>query len=240
MKLRSFGTRRVRQILSITTRVGEVILSKGGGGSCLGKGSVIAMFSRTSAEAHDSFRLTNGCLKTSIVGVAGDNDSVAGNRDLHSALLAISTVKASIIVVHGSSRKTTLFTSGTGDPGMGAPLVFGTNSKTRRRPDRALLRLFALHRTKGGVGRVGCTVVKSVLRSHITEDSVCKFAGLNTRIRLAKPHALIPGGLRTVKIVISSGLRSTLGSTSTVGVLHVRLRETTNNFFPAAHRCTHL
>ncbi len=222
VSVHSFDERRVLRILRATER-----FRRGGIRGFLRNGIVTDLFFRPSAEAELDFRATVGHLKTGIVNFSStDGADRDGKRALGSAVGVISGC-ISVVMVHRPLRNDSHCTSRiTSIP------IIGTNSKTGRRPSRALLSLCSVFRARKALRKLAVGVMNSLGCNHAARSLLRTVSRFGPGFVFATPRRLgVPGRCGSflsdekVRCVRAASLGRRLGSYSVLCVAHIRRRE---------------
>lgn len=210
----------------------------GPGHGMLRNGITTALFFRPSAHAHLDFRATIGQLNNHIVNFSSTSaaDS-SGNRALGSAVLVMDGC-ISLVVVHRRLRNTTHCTSR-----IASIPVVGTNSKTGRRPSRAVLSLCSVRGARNGLASLGVAVMNSLGCKHAMRSLVMNVSRFGPAFGFVTPGRLhVPsrrGGFYSGRNVgcgrCARFARSVVGRASVLCVAHMRHRH-----FASLRRCRHM
>ncbi len=184
---------------------------------------VLNLFYEASTRTRSSFELAAKRLSADVVNFAASGSSVEKGESLKDTVLTLSAHKPDAIVLRtpwaGAAELVSRWCS--------AAIVNAGDGK-HEHPTQALLDVYTLHRSLGGIDGASIWIVGDVAHSRVARSNIIAFQRMGARVTLAGPPTLIPRGIEELGCEVRFTLDE-LGSADVVYALrmqHERMQET--------------
>jgi len=188
---------------------------------------VLNLFYEASTRTRSSFELAAKRLSADVVNFAASGSSVEKGESLKDTVLTLSAHKPDAIVLRtpwaGAAELVSRWCS--------AAIVNAGDGK-HEHPTQALLDVYTLRRSLGGIDGASIWIVGDVAHSRVARSNIIAFQRMGARVTLAGPPTLIPRGIEELGCEVRYTLDE-LGSADVVYALRMQRERMNETWVPS-------
>ncbi len=207
--------------------------------------TVVNLFFEDSTRTRSSFEIAGKWLSADVINVSAKGSSVSKGESLRDTVLTVAAMGVDAMVIrHHASGAPWQVTQFFAELGIGTQ-VLNAGDGTHEHPTQALLDSFTLRRhfrrtepeLADFTGRT-VAIVGDVTHSRVARSNVLLLQTLGARIVLVAPPTLLPSGVDTWGVEVSSDLDAVLPVVDAVMMLRVQRERMSGGYFPTPREYT--
>ena len=200
--------------------------------------TVVNLFFEDSTRTRSSFELAGKWLSADVINVSAKGSSVSKGESLRDTVLTIAAMGVDALVIRHSASGAPLLASQWIDAH-----VINAGDGTHEHPTQALLDAFAIRRHLRGLGidsLAGRTVaiVGDLTHSRVARSNVLLLQTLGAKVVLVAPPTLLPSGVDTWPVEVSTDLDAVVDQVDVMMMLRVQRERMSGGYFPTAREYT--
>ena len=207
--------------------------------------TVVNLFFEDSTRTRSSFELAGKWLSADVINISAKGSSVSKGESLRDTVLTVAAMGVDALVIrHHASGAPWQATQWFAELGIDAR-VLNAGDGTHEHPTQALLDAFAMRRhfrslTSGADGFAGRTVaiVGDITHSRVARSNVILLKTLGAQVVLVAPPTLLPSGVGSWPVRVSSDLDQVLPEADVVMMLRVQRERMAGAYFPTPREYT--
>ncbi|EGD56068.1 aspartate carbamoyltransferase catalytic subunit [Gordonia neofelifaecis] len=203
--------------------------------------TVMTVFYENSTRTRVSFEVAGKWMSADVINVSASSSSVNKGESLRDTAKTLRAAGADALIVrHPASgaaaqiaRWTNDGTDITGLPTTG-PSVINAGDGTHEHPTQALLDAYTLRQRLGSLNGRRIGIVGDILHSRVARSNALLLATLGAEVVLIAPPTLLPTGVETWPVRVSTSLDAELPALDAVMMLRVQAERMNGGFFPSS------
>ena len=207
--------------------------------------TVVNLFFEDSTRTRSSFELAGKWLSADVINISAKGSSVSKGESLRDTVLTVAAMGVDALVIrHHASGAPWQATQWFAELGIDAR-VLNAGDGTHEHPTQALLDAFAMRRhfrslTGGADGFAGRTVaiVGDITHSRVARSNVILLKTLGAQVVVVAPPTLLPSGVGSWPVRVSSDLDQVLPEADVVMMLRVQRERMSGGYFPTPREYT--
>ncbi len=204
--------------------------------------TVVNLFFEDSTRTRSSFELAGKWLSADVINISAKGSSVSKGESLRDTLLTVAAMGVDALVIrHMASGAPVQAARWFALQGMNVS-VLNAGDGTHEHPTQALLDAYTLRRHFRAAGRefAGRTiaVVGDVTHSRVARSNVALLRTLGVEVVLVAPPTLLPAGVGTWPVRVSTDLDAVLPQVDAVMMLRVQRERMAGGYFPTPREYT--
>jgi aspartate carbamoyltransferase catalytic subunit len=207
--------------------------------------TVVNLFFEDSTRTRSSFELAGKWLSADVINISAKGSSVSKGESLRDTVLTVASMGVDALVIrHHASGAPWQASQWFAELGIDARVV-NAGDGTHEHPTQALLDAFAMRRhfrslAGEGIGFVGRTVaiVGDITHSRVARSNVILLTTLGAQVVVVAPPTLLPSGVDSWPVRVSSELDQVLPEVDVVMMLRVQRERMAGAYFPTPREYT--
>lgn len=197
--------------------------------------TVMTVFYENSTRTRVSFEVAGKWMSADVINVSAASSSVNKGESLRDTAKTLYAAGADALIVrHPASGSAAQIAAWTGDGEGGGPSVINAGDGTHEHPTQALLDAYSLRQKFGDLDGRKIAVVGDVLHSRVARSNAHLLSTLGAEVVLVAPPTLLPTGVQTWPVRVTSDLDAELPGADAVMMLRVQAERMNGGFFPSA------
>lgn len=204
--------------------------------------TVMTVFYENSTRTRVSFEVAGKWMSADVINVSASSSSVSKGESLRDTAKTLRAAGADALIVRhpasGAANQIARWTNdGTdilGLPNSGGPSVINAGDGTHEHPTQALLDAYSLRAKFGSLDGRRIAIVGDVLHSRVARSNAQLLSTLGADVVLVAPPTLLPTGVDTWPVRVSTDLDAELPGADAVMMLRVQAERMNGGFFPSA------
>ncbi|GAA4739887.1 aspartate carbamoyltransferase catalytic subunit [Gordonia alkaliphila] len=210
--------------------------------------TVMTVFYENSTRTRVSFEVAGKWMSADVINVSASSSSVSKGESLRDTAKTLRAAGADALIVrHPASGAAAQIARWTNDgtdlpdlaPGQERPLTTGPSvinagDGTHEHPTQALLDAYTLRSKFGSLDGRRITIVGDVLHSRVARSNAHLLSTLGAEVTLVAPPTLLPTGVQTWPVRVSTELDAELPGSDAVMMLRVQAERMNGGFFPSS------
>lgn len=201
--------------------------------------TVVNLFFEDSTRTRSSFEIAGKWLSADVINMSAKGSSMSKGESLRDTILTVDAMGVDAVVVrHGSSGAPQQMTRWI------AGQVINAGDGMHEHPTQALLDAFSLRRHFGAdsgidafVGR-RIAIVGDITHSRVARSNVTLLTKLGAEVIVVAPPTLLPSGVKSWPVQVSTDLDAVLPEVDAVMMLRVQRERMAGGYFPTAREYT--
>jgi aspartate carbamoyltransferase catalytic subunit len=207
--------------------------------------TVVNLFFEDSTRTRSSFELAGKWLSADVINISAKGSSVSKGESLRDTVLTVAAMGVDALVIrHHASGAPWQATQWFAELGIEAR-VLNAGDGTHEHPTQALLDAFAMRRhfrSLGGemdsfAGRT-VAIVGDITHSRVARSNVILLDTLGAKVVVVAPPTLLPPGVDSWAVQVSSELDAVLPEADVVMMLRVQRERMSGGYFPTPREYT--
>jgi aspartate carbamoyltransferase catalytic subunit len=207
--------------------------------------TVVNLFFEDSTRTRSSFELAGKWLSADVINISAKGSSVSKGESLRDTVLTVASMGVDALVIrHHASGAPWQASRWFAEAGIDAR-VLNAGDGTHEHPTQALLDAFAMRRhfrsLAGAVdsfaGRT-VAIVGDITHSRVARSNVILLTTLGAQVVVVAPPTLLPSGVASWPVRVSSDLDQVLPEVDVVMMLRVQRERMSGGYFPTAREYT--
>ncbi|TDT34034.1 aspartate carbamoyltransferase catalytic subunit [Naumannella halotolerans] len=201
--------------------------------------TVVNLFFEDSTRTRSSFELAGKWLSADVINVSAKGSSVSKGESLRDTVLTIAAMGVDAMVIrHSASGAPAQAAAWTQIP------VLNAGDGTHEHPTQALLDAFAIRRhlrrsdPEAEIAGKKIAIVGDLTHSRVARSGVSLLRTLGAEIVLVAPPTLMPSGVGTWPVSLSTDLDEVLGEVDVAMMLRVQRERMSGGYFPTPREYT--
>jgi aspartate carbamoyltransferase catalytic subunit len=206
--------------------------------------TVVNLFFEDSTRTRSSFELAGKWLSADVINISAKGSSVSKGESLRDTVLTVAAMGVDALVIRhhasGAPWQATRWFAEAGVP----VHVLNAGDGTHEHPTQALLDAFTMRRHFGlGLGQSNfagrkVAVVGDITHSRVARSNVLLLATLGADVTVVAPPTLLPAGIDSWPVSVTSDLDGVLPEVDVVMMLRVQRERMSGGYFPTAREYT--
>lgn len=197
--------------------------------------TVMTVFYENSTRTRVSFETAGKWMSADVINVSASSSSVGKGESLRDTAMTLRAIGADALIVRhpasGAAQQIAQWTEG--QDGIG-PSVINAGDGMHEHPTQALLDALTLRQRLGSLQGRRIAIVGDVLHSRVARSNAHLLSTLGAEVVLVAPPTLLPVGVDTWPVTVSSDLDAELPAVDAVMMLRVQAERMNGGFFPSA------
>ncbi|QTI67028.1 aspartate carbamoyltransferase catalytic subunit [Gordonia polyisoprenivorans] len=197
--------------------------------------TVMTVFYENSTRTRVSFETAGKWMSADVINVSASSSSVGKGESLRDTAMTLRAIGADALIVRhpasGAAQQIAQWTEGR--DGIG-PSVINAGDGMHEHPTQALLDALTLRQRLGSLQGRRIAIVGDVLHSRVARSNAHLLSTLGAEVVLVAPPTLLPVGVDTWPVTVSSDLDAELPAVDAVMMLRVQAERMNGGFFPSA------
>ncbi|GAB23617.1 aspartate carbamoyltransferase [Gordonia polyisoprenivorans NBRC 16320 = JCM 10675] len=197
--------------------------------------TVMTVFYENSTRTRVSFETAGKWMSADVINVSASSSSVGKGESLRDTAMTLRAIGADALIVRhpasGAAQQIAQWTEG--QDGIG-PSVINAGDGMHEHPTQALLDALTLRQRLGSLQGRRVAIVGDVLHSRVARSNAHLLSTLGAEVVLVAPPTLLPVGVDTWPVTVSSDLDAELPAVDAVMMLRVQAERMNGGFFPSA------
>ncbi|WHU49617.1 aspartate carbamoyltransferase catalytic subunit [Gordonia sp. L191] len=197
--------------------------------------TVMTVFYENSTRTRVSFETAGKWMSADVINVSASSSSVGKGESLRDTAMTLRAIGADALIVRhpasGAAQQIAQWTEG--QDGIG-PSVINAGDGMHEHPTQALLDALTLRQRLGSLHGRRIAIVGDVLHSRVARSNAHLLSTLGAEVVLVAPPTLLPVGVDTWPVTVSSDLDAELPAVDAVMMLRVQAERMNGGFFPSA------
>ncbi len=189
--------------------------------------TVCNLFLEDSTRTRISFEMAAKRLSADVINFTTRGSSVSKGESLKDTAVTLRAMGVDAIVVRSSSSGVPLQLTRWVDA-----KVINAGDGSHQHPTQALLDLYTMRRHLGRLDGLNVAIVGDVLHSRVARSEVQALNLVGAQVTLVAPPTLLPPGVETWQVGVSTDLDAVLGELDVLYVLRVQHERMRHHFFP--------
>ena len=207
--------------------------------------TVVNLFFEDSTRTRSSFELAGKWLSADVINISAKGSSVSKGESLRDTVLTVAAMGVDALVIrHHASGAPWQATQWFAELGIEAR-VLNAGDGTHEHPTQALLDAFAMRRhfrslageVDGFAGRT-VAIVGDITHSRVARSNVILLRTLGAQVVVVAPPTLLPSGVDSWPVRVSSDLDQVLPEADVVMMLRVQRERMAGAYFPTPREYT--
>ena len=207
--------------------------------------TVVNLFFEDSTRTRSSFELAGKWLSADVINISAKGSSVSKGESLRDTVLTVAAMGVDALVIrHHASGAPWQATQWFAELGIEAR-VLNAGDGTHEHPTQALLDAFTMRRHfRSLVGDTGefagrtVAIIGDITHSRVARSNVILLTTLGAQVILVAPPTLLPSGVDTWPVRVSSQLDQVLPEADVVMMLRVQRERMSGGYFPTPREYT--
>jgi aspartate carbamoyltransferase catalytic subunit len=206
--------------------------------------TVVNLFFEDSTRTRSSFELAGKWLSADVINISAKGSSVSKGESLRDTVLTVAAMGVDALVIrHHASGAPWQATRWLAEAGIHAH-VLNAGDGTHEHPTQALLDAFTMRRHFGlGLGQADfagrkVAVVGDITHSRVARSNVLLLATLGAEVVMVAPPTLLPAGIDSWPVQVTSDLDQVLPEVDVVMMLRVQRERMSGGYFPTPREYT--
>jgi aspartate carbamoyltransferase catalytic subunit len=207
--------------------------------------TVVNLFFEDSTRTRSSFELAGKWLSADVINISAKGSSVSKGESLRDTVLTVAAMGVDALVIrHHSSGAPWQATQWFAELGIGAR-VLNAGDGTHEHPTQALLDAFTMRRHfRSLTGEVDSfagrrvAIVGDIVHSRVARSNVILLGTLGAEVVVVAPPTLLPSGVDSWPVRVSSQLDDVLPEADVVMMLRVQRERMSGGYFPTPREYT--
>ena len=190
--------------------------------------TVVNLFYEPSTRTRTSFELAAKRLSADVINIAVEASSVTKGETLIDTGRNIEALKIDIIVVrHGSSGAPYMLSRAV------RVSVVNAGDGWHEHPTQALLDMYTLKSRFGHIDGLNVSIIGDIAHSRVARSNIWGLTKLGARVTVCAPAMLLPVGIESFGVRITSDLDEALGDADAINVLRMQFERDSAQAFPS-------
>ncbi|MFH5227022.1 aspartate carbamoyltransferase catalytic subunit [Antrihabitans spumae] len=195
--------------------------------------TVMTVFYENSTRTRVSFEVAGKWMSADVINVSASSSSVSKGESLRDTAMTLHAAGADALIVrHPASGAAHQIAAWTNVDGNG-PSVINAGDGTHEHPTQALLDALTLRQRLGSIEGKRVVIVGDILHSRVARSNAFLLAKLGAEVVLVAPRTLLPNGVDTWPVTVSSSIDAELPGADAVLLLRVQAERMNGGFFPS-------
>ena len=206
--------------------------------------TVVNLFFEDSTRTRSSFELAGKWLSADVINISAKGSSVSKGESLRDTVLTVAAMGVDALVIrHHASGAPWQATRWFAEAGIHAH-VLNAGDGTHEHPTQALLDAFTMRRHFGlGLGEADfagrrVAVVGDITHSRVARSNVLLLTTLGAEVVVVAPPTLLPSGIDSWPVSVTSDLDQVLPEIDVVMMLRVQRERMSGGYFPTPREYT--
>ena len=207
--------------------------------------TVVNLFFEDSTRTRSSFELAGKWLSADVINISAKGSSVSKGESLRDTVLTVAAMGVDALVIrHHASGAPWQASQWFTELGIDAR-VLNAGDGTHEHPTQALLDAFAMRRHfrslpggEGGFAGRTVAIVGDVTHSRVARSNVIMLTTLGAQVVVVAPPTLLPAGVGSWPVRVSSELDEVLPEADVVMMLRVQRERMAGGYFPTPREYT--
>ena len=207
--------------------------------------TVVNLFFEDSTRTRSSFELAGKWLSADVINISAKGSSVSKGESLRDTVLTVAAMGVDALVIrHHASGAPWQATQWFAELGIEAR-VLNAGDGTHEHPTQALLDAFTMRRHfRSLVGDTGefagrtVAIIGDITHSRVARSNVILLTTLGAQVVVVAPPTLLPSGVDTWPVRVSSQLDQVLPEADVVMMLRVQRERMSGGYFPTPREYT--
>ncbi len=203
--------------------------------------TVMTVFYENSTRTRVSFEVAGKWMSADVINVSASSSSVSKGESLRDTAKTLRALGADALIVRhpasGAAAQIARWTNDGSDilglPTTG-PGVINAGDGTHEHPTQALLDAYSLRSRFGSLDGRRIVLVGDILHSRVARSNAHLLSTLGAEVVLVAPPTLLPTGVDTWPVRVTSELDAELPGADAVMMLRVQAERMSGGFFPSA------
>ncbi|MBJ8337418.1 aspartate carbamoyltransferase catalytic subunit [Antrihabitans sp. YC3-6] len=195
--------------------------------------TVMTVFYENSTRTRVSFEVAGKWMSADVINVSASSSSVSKGESLRDTAMTLHAAGADALIVRhpasGAAHQIAAWTNVDGD----GPSVINAGDGTHEHPTQALLDALTLRQRLGSIEGKRVVIVGDILHSRVARSNAFLLAKLGAEVVLVAPRTLLPNGVDTWPVTVSSSIDAELAGADAVLLLRVQAERMNGGFFPS-------
>ena len=202
--------------------------------------TVVNLFFEDSTRTRSSFEIAGKWLSADVINISAKGSSVSKGESLRDTVLTVAAMGVDALVIRHHAS---------GAPWQAAAWVdahiLNAGDGTHEHPTQALLDAFTLRRhfrltepERTDFSGLTIAIVGDITHSRVARSNVLLLRTLGAEVVLVAPPTLLPAGVDTWPVTVSSDLDEVLPTADAVMMLRVQRERMSGGYFPTAREYT--
>jgi aspartate carbamoyltransferase catalytic subunit len=190
--------------------------------------TVVNLFFEPSTRTRTSFELAEKRLSADTVNIAASTSSAVKGETLKDTAKNIEALSVDMLVVRHNAAGAPHYLAGV----LECPVV-NAGDGAHEHPTQALLDLFTAKQKRGSLDGLHVAIVGDILHSRVARSNIWGFTKLGAKVTLCGPRTLIPPGIETEGVDVSTDLMEVIPRADILMVLRIQTERLEECFFPS-------
>lgn len=196
--------------------------------------TVMTVFYENSTRTRVSFEVAGKWMSADVINVSAASSSASKGESLRDTAKTLYAAGADALIVrHPASGAAAQIAHWTGDGHGGGPSVINAGDGMHEHPTQALLDAYTLRQQFGELDGRRIAIVGDVLHSRVARSNAHLLSTLGAEVVLVAPPTLLPTGVSTWPVRVTSELDAELPGADAVMMLRVQAERMAGGFFPS-------
>ena len=223
----------VDSVLDVATQMAEVARRPVKKLPALRGRTVVNLFFEDSTRTRSSFEIAGKWLSADVITISAKGSSVSKGESLRDTALTVAAMGVDAIVMRHPASGAAHQVAGWVDAS-----IVNAGDGTHEHPTQALLDAFTLRNRFGSLAGRHIAIVGDVTHSRVARSNVITLNRLGARVTVVAPPTLLPAGVDSWDVDVSTDLDAVLPEVDAVMMLRVQRERMSGGFFPTAREYT--
>jgi aspartate carbamoyltransferase catalytic subunit len=190
--------------------------------------TVVNLFFEPSTRTRTSFELAEKRLSADMVNIAASTSATVKGETLKDTARNIEAMSIDMLVVRHSASGAPHFLA----DALACPVV-NAGDGAHEHPTQALLDLYTVKRRAGHIDGLKVGIVGDILHSRVARSNIWGFSKLGAKVTVCGPATLIPPGIETMGVEVTSDIDELLPTLDVLMMLRIQTERLSQCFFPS-------
>jgi len=223
----------VDSVLDVATQMAEVARRPVKKLPALRGRTVVNLFFEDSTRTRSSFEIAGKWLSADVINISAKGSSVSKGESLRDTALTVAAMGVDAIVIRHPASGAAHQVAGWVDAS-----IVNAGDGTHEHPTQALLDAFTLRNRFGSLAGRHVAIVGDVTHSRVARSNVITLNRLGARVTVVAPPTLLPAGVESWDVDVSTDLDAVLPDVDAVMMLRVQRERMSGGYFPTAREYT--
>ena len=223
----------VDSVLDVATQMAEVARRPVKKLPALRGRTVVNLFFEDSTRTRSSFEIAGKWLSADVITISAKGSSVSKGESLRDTALTVAAMGVDAIVMRHPASGAAHQVAGWVDAS-----IVNAGDGTHEHPTQALLDAFTLRNRFGSLAGRHIAIVGDVTHSRVARSNVITLNRLGARVTVVAPPTLLPAGVDSWDVDVSTDLDAVLPEVDAVMMLRVQRERMSGGYFPTAREYT--
>ena len=223
----------VESVLDVATEMAEVARRPVKKLPALRGRTVVNLFFEDSTRTRSSFEIAGKWLSADVINISAKGSSVSKGESLRDTAMTVAAMGVDAIVIRHPASGAAHQVAGWVDAS-----IVNAGDGTHEHPTQALLDAFTLRNRFGTLAGRHVAIVGDVTHSRVARSNVITLNRLGARVTVVAPPTLLPAGVDSWDVDVSTDLDAVLPEVDAVMMLRVQRERMSGGYFPTAREYT--